>query len=240
MKGDREVDEITMKYSPPTYFTLFIALCVVSAQGQTSKYPPIEQYLMAQADEIALAKTAAPANISERATLKVLTRTGFEVAQAGDNGSVCMVMRGFSAPTYSPAQFRNLVFDATVRAPICFTPSAARMVMPYYELRTKLALQGKNPDEIAVEIAVAYANGELPKRDEVSFAYMWSAKQNLASGIGHWHPHVMVFVPYYDNSMIGGNPFGSPLPQLTDDTGTPFAVVVIPVDDRLAVGGEMK
>ena len=35
---------------------------------------------------------------------------------------------------------------------------------------------------------------------------------------------------------VGGNPFGSLLPQLSDDAGTPFAVVVIPVDDQLAVG----
>jgi hypothetical protein len=112
--------------------------------------------------------------------------------------------------------------------------------MPYYELRTKLALQGKSPDEIAAGVEAAYAKGELPKRDEVSFAYMWSARQNLAPGIGHWHPHVMIFAPYYDNTMVGGNPFGSPLPQLTDDAGTPFAVAVIPVDDKLAVGGDMK
>ena len=35
--------------------------------------------------------------------------------------------------------------------------------------------------------------------------------------------------------MVGGNAFGSPLPQVTDDAGTPFTVVVIPVDDQLAV-----
>jgi hypothetical protein len=217
-----------------------MALWVAGAQAQAPKYPAIEQYLMPQADEIGLAKTAAPANISDRATIKVLTRSGFEVARQGDNGSVCMVMRGFSAPTYTPAPFRNLVYDAAVRAPICFTPPAVRTAMPYYELRTKLALQGKNPDEIAAGVEAAYAKGELPKRDEVTFAYMWSAKQNLASGVGHWHPHVMIFAPYYENAMVGGNPFGSPLPQLTDDAGTPFAVVVIPVDDGLAVGSDMK
>jgi len=110
---------------------------------------------MPQADEIALARTA-PANISDRAMIQALTKTGFEVAQQG-NGSVCMVMRGFSAPTYTPAQFRDLVYDATVRAPICFTPPAVQEVLPYYELRTKLALQAKNPDEIAEAIAVANA-----------------------------------------------------------------------------------
>ncbi|MGA8491611.1 MAG: hypothetical protein WB711_14385 [Terriglobales bacterium] len=222
------------------YLTLLVAMWVPTAHSQTSKYPPIEQYLMPQADEIALARSAAPANISDRATIKVLTKTGFEVAQQGENGSVCMVMRGFSAPTYTPVQFRDLVYDPTVRAPICFTPLAVREVMPYYELRTKLALQGKTPDEIAEALAVAYAKGELPKRDQVTFAYMWSAKQSLGPGIGHWHPHVMLFAPYYDNSMVGGNPFGSPFPQVSDDAGTPFSVVVIPVDDKLAVGGEMK
>lgn len=229
-----------MKKSTLVYLTVLAGMSVAALQAQTPKYPRIEQYLMPQADEIALAKSAAPANISERASIKVLTRSGFEVAQQGDNGSVCMVMRGFSAPTYSPAQFRDLVYDPTVRAPICFTPAAVKTAMPYYELRTKLALQGKSPEEIAAGVEAAYAKGELPKRDEVTFAYMWSAKQNLASGIGHWHPHVMVFAPYYENSMVGGNPFGSPLPQLTDDAGTPFAVVVIPVDDKLAVGEEMK
>jgi hypothetical protein len=209
-------------------------------KSQARKYPPIEEYLMLQAAEIALAKSAAPANISDRATIKVLTTSGFTVVHQGDNDFVCMVMRGFSAPTYTPAQFRDLVYDPTVRAPICLNPQAVREVLPYYELRTKLAIEGRSPEEIAEGVQAAYAKGELPKRNGVSFAYMWSADQNLASGIGHWHPHVMVFAPYHDNSMVGGNPFGTPLPQLTDDAGTPFSVVVIPVDDKLAVKARAK
>lgn len=53
-------------------------------------------------------------------------------------------------------------------------------------------------------------------------------------GIGHWRPHLMVLAPYYTNEMVDGNAFGSPLPQLSDDAGTPLAVVVIPVDPSLA------
>ena len=224
---------------------LFAALFVPSVEAQISKspvvsYPPIQEYLMPQASEIALAKSAAPASISDGATIKVLTAFGFTIIHQGDNGFVCMVMRGFSAPTYTPAQFRDLVYDATVRAPICFDPKAAKEVMPYYELRTKLAMQGKNPDQIAEGVQTAYSSGELPKRDGVSFAYMWSSDQNLASGIGHWHPHVMVFAPYYENSMAGGNTFGEPLPQVSDDAGTPFSVVVIPVEQNLFVKAEAK
>ncbi len=199
------------------------------------KYPPFSEYLMPREAEITLAKAAAPAGISNRATIKVLTKSGYEVAHEGENGVVCMVMRGFSAPTYSPAHFRDLVYDPTVHAPICFTPPAVRSAMPYYELRTKLALAGKTPDQIAEGIQAAYVRGELPKRDEVTFAYMWSAHQHLGPGIGAWRPHLMVFAPYYDNAMVGGNEFGSALPQVTDDAGTPFAVVVIPVDEKLAV-----
>jgi hypothetical protein len=217
-----------------------LALLVISMQaalvhGQSVKYPPLSEYMMARDAEIALAKSAAPDNISGHATIKILTASGFQAVHDGDNGFVCMVMRGWSAPTYTPAQFRDLAYDAKVRAPICFSPEASRTVLPYYELRSKLGMEGNTPDQIAEGVQAAYAKGELPKRDSVSFAYMWSADQNLASGIGHWHPHMMVFAPYYDNSMLGNNEFGSPLPQLTDDAGTPFAVVVIPVDDKLAI-----
>ncbi len=214
---------------------LLVGTQAASVRGQSAKYPPLSDYMMARDAEIALAKSAAPDNISGHATIKVLTASGFQAVHNGDNGFVCMVMRGWSAPTYTPAQFRDLVYDAKVRAPICFNPEASRTVLPYYELRSKLGMEGKTPDQIAEGVQAAYAKGELPKRDSVSFAYMWSAHQNLASGIGHWHPHMMVFAPYRDNSKLGNNEFGSPLPQLTDDAGTLFAVVVIPVDDKLAI-----
>jgi hypothetical protein len=211
-------------------------LPVGDAMAQRPKhYPPIGEYLMDRSAETALAQSAAPEHISGHATIKVLTKTGFEVARQGHNGNVCMVMRAFSAPTYTPAQFRDLVYDPTVRAPICFTAPAAREAMPYYELRTKLAIEGRTPDQIAEALQAAYVRGTLPRRDAVTFAYMWSAHQHLGPGIGAWHPHVMVFAPYYENAMVGGSPFGSPYPQVSDDAGTPFTVVVIPVDDRLAV-----
>jgi hypothetical protein len=215
--------------------SLLISFDAVGVAAQEAKYPPFSEYLLPQAAEIALAKSAAPDNISSRATIKVLTPSGFQVMHEGDNGFVCMVMRGSAAPTFTPAQLRNLVYDAKLRAPICFNPQASETVMPYYELRNKLAMEGKTPDEITQGIQAAYSKGELHKRDGISFAYMWSADQNLGA-FGHWHPHMMVFCPYYENSMLGGNPLGNPpFPIVSDDAGTPFAVVLIPVDDRLAI-----
>ena len=219
-----------------THTLSMLAILTASAlHAQTSKYPPLDSYLMPRDAEITLARTAAPASISGHATIKVLTKQGFEVAEPGDNGNVCMVMRAFSAPTYTPAQFRDLVYDPSVHAPICFTAPAARTAMPYYELRTKLAIAGKTPDQIAQSLQSAYAHGGLPHRDAPTFAYMWSAHQHLGPGIDAWRPHLMIFAPNFENAMVGGNAFGSPLPQVTDDAGTPFSVVVVPVDPALAV-----
>lgn len=199
------------------------------------QYAPPAAYEMEHNAEIALARSAAPASISAHATVEVLSSGGYVVAEKGSNGFTCVVLRGFAAPTYAPASFRNLVYVPSVRAPICFDPRASQMVLPYYNLRAKLALEGKTPDEIAHAVQGAYDTGSLPKREGVSFGYMWSEHQNLGPGVGHWHPHVMVFAPYYTSSLIGNTIFGSEMPQTTDDPGTPFAVIVIPVDMKLFV-----
>jgi hypothetical protein len=50
---------------------------------------------------------------------------------------------------------------------------------------------------------------------------------------------MMVFAPYYDNAMLGGNDAGV-APVVNDDAGTPFTVIVIPVDAKLAIKAPQK
>src|SRR5215510_16432178 len=174
-----------MKQRVLTMLTLLIIGLAASATwAQGPQYPTLGEYLMPRDAEMALARSAAPASISDRATIRVLTTAGYQVAHDGDNGFVCVVMRGWSAPTYTPAPFRELVYDASVRAPICFDPGASRTVLPYYELRSRLGMAGKTPDQIVEGVQAAYSTGKLPKRESVSFAYMWSADQSLGPGIG--------------------------------------------------------
>ncbi len=222
--------------------SLFLILggAAVWAQGPKSParsptYPPLSEYMMAREAEVGLARSAAPDNISAHATVKTLTTSGYRGAVPGDNGFVCIVMRGWAAPTYTPAPFRNFVYYSKLRAPICFDPVASRTVLPYYELRTKLGMQGKDPNAIARGVETAYALGQLPKREGVSFAYMWSANQDLGPGIGAWRPHMMIFAPYYTNSELGDNKFGGSMPVVTDDAGTPFSVCVVPIRGNEAV-----
>jgi hypothetical protein len=216
------------------FFTLALGVASSNLLAQEMKYPPLSEYMMPEDSEIALAKSAAPKSISDRATIKVLTTSGYHVVHEGDNGFVCVVMRGFAAPTFTPASLRTLVYDPKTRAPICFDPQAAKTALPYYELRHKLGMEGKTPDQITALVQAAYKKGDIPKRDSASFAYMWSADQVLGPA-NHWHPHMMVFLPNYDNSMLGDNERGGHLPFINDDAGTPFAVGVIAVDDKLAI-----
>lgn len=207
---------------------------VETARAQTPKYPPLSEYMMSPDAEVALARSAAPDGVSDHATIMVLTTAGYKVTTQGDNGFVCMVMRGWGAPTFTPEPNRNLVYDPQTRAPICFNPVAVRTVLPYQELRAKLAMEGKSPAEIANAVEEAYVKGDLPKMEAVGFGYMFSAAQKLGPA-GAWHPHMMVYTPYYTNAMLGGNSGDDMLPAISDDEGTPFAVTVIPVEHELAV-----
>src|SRR5260221_11317228 len=75
----REGEDVTMKRLALVLLSLLAGLDDARLHAQPPKYPPLSEYLMPPDAEIALAKTAAPANISDRATIKVLTSSGFQV-----------------------------------------------------------------------------------------------------------------------------------------------------------------
>ena len=76
------------------------------AQSEKAPYPvmaPLNQYLMPDENsEIALARSAAPASISDGAELMVLGRDGYTTAVKGRNGFLCIVERSWGAATDEP------------------------------------------------------------------------------------------------------------------------------------------
>ena len=117
------------------------AVGAAGAEDAKTAYPamaPIEQYLMAnQADEIALARSAAPATIAGDAAVLILGSHGYQTAAKGKNGFVCMVWRSWTAGFDDP-QFWN----PKLRAPVCLNAAAVRTVLPADLERTKWALAG--------------------------------------------------------------------------------------------------
>ena len=207
-----------------------ILVLQVVVAGSERTYAPFSEYAMAPQSETALARSAAPASISTHATIEVLTPKGYEVASKGDNGFLCMVLRSWIA-----APDPIITRYAQIRGPACFDPIAARSVVPVEELKAHLGLAGKSPEEIAQQVAIQYGLGKLPKMESVAFAYMWSANQNVDPKGGAWHPHMMVYAPYYENRLLGNNPVGSHNAPFVVADGTPYSIVMIPVDDKLAI-----
>jgi hypothetical protein len=173
---------------------LFYAARPMQAQtSETHSYAamaPVDAYLMADTNsEIALARSGAPASISDAADVMVLGRDGYTTAAKGTNGFLCIVERGWGAET-DDAEFWN----PKIRAPICFNPAAARSVADIYLVKTKLVLQGKSKAEIVRGLSMALDKKELPTLEPGAMCYMFSKQQYLNDVGKNWHPHLMFFV----------------------------------------------
>jgi hypothetical protein len=187
---------------------LFATLASAGAPDAKTSYPtmaPVEKYRMASpAEEIALARTAAPASISNDAEVMVLGKTGFETAVKGKNGFVCFVERAWAAYFDDPVfwNYRN-------RSPNCFNAAAARTVLPVLLERTQWVLAGVSKSEMEVRTKTSAAANKVPEPG--SFSYMMSKQGYLNDNDGHWHPHLMFFTAHTTAASWGANLPGSPV-----------------------------
>lgn len=191
------------------------ATCQARGQAEKVSYAamaPLDRYLMPDKDsEIALARSAAPASISDRAEVMVLGRNGYATAVQGANGFLCFVERSWGAATDDP-EFWN----PKVRSPICFNALAAKTFAPVYLMKTKLVLTGKSKAEIVQATDLAFEKKELPTVDPGSMCYMMSKRQYLNDRGMSWHPHLMFFAPGDVARSWGANLPGSPLLAAND------------------------
>jgi hypothetical protein len=199
------------------------------ARAQAKKTPyaamaPLDQYLMRdEKSEIALARSAAPASISDEAEVMVLGRTGYSAAVKGTNGFLCIVERSWGAATDHP-EFWN----PKMRAPHCFNPPATRTFLPIYLMKTKLVLAGKSKTEIAHATASALDKKQLPVLEPGAMCYMLSKQQYLNDEDMSWHPHLMFFSPGDPAKSWGANLPGSPV-LAADDPEERVTIFMVPV-----------
>jgi hypothetical protein len=179
---------------------LLAGVFVLTAAAGNDTMAPLSQYLMSPQAEIALARSAAPAAISRRATIVVLGTHGYAVAQKGQNGFTCVVERGWMQPFGAPN-----FWGVQMRAPICYNAAAARTVLVYTFKRTEMALAGASKSQIQNRIEAAIAANALPKPAPSSMAYMMSKSQYLNDGAKAWYPHVMIFTSMDDGANAGAS-----------------------------------
>jgi hypothetical protein len=173
---------------------------------------PLDQYLMERNAEIALARSAAPESISQDADVMVLGRHGYETAVKGKNGFVCMVQRSWAAGIDDPD-----FWNPKLRAAICFNPPAARTYLPNTLKRTELVLAGKSKAQMFEGIKLAFEKKELPALESGAMCYLMSKQSYLSDRDGHWHPHLMFFLPLMDPAAWGP---GLPDPPYSWETRT--------------------
>jgi hypothetical protein len=213
------------------------------AQGAKASYPAmahVEQYREASvATEVALARSAANEAVSRDAEVLVLGNHGYETAAKGTNGFVCMVERSW-ATNFDDPQFWN----PKLRAPHCFNAAAARSVLPAYLERTKLVLSGLSKEQVEERMKAAVAKKVFGEPEPGSMCYMMSKQGYLNDAAGHWHPHVMFFLPPTKAANWGADVKDSPLfsAQVAPEPVTIFMVPVTRWSDGTAdgMGEKMK
>jgi hypothetical protein len=215
-------------------FAIFSCAAGAAVSDSKAPYPAMasfSQYLLPnEADEIALAKSAAPPSIADKAEVLTLTAHGYKTAVKGTNGFVCLVQRSWAAG-FADAEFWN----PNLRAPICHNPAAARTVHPPYIERTAWVLAGVSKSEMIDRTRAELLAKKMVLPEAGSMSYMMSKHSHLHDADGHWHPHLMFYFLKTDAAAWGANLEGSPVladdaPMVPDQAKTePFTTFFIPV-----------
>jgi hypothetical protein len=199
-------------------------LCVLAAPawGQSAgSGEPGPRPLLEPAHEIALARSAAPPQVSGAAEVWVLGEQGYSLAAPGTSGAACLVARDW----------------VTSLEPVCYDPEAAATMMRIAMKRVELLHRGRPVAEVDAEVARAIGAGELRLPRRVAVAYMQSAAQRLVGDdgtpVGAWRPHLMLYLPYLTAAELGFSDAAAPGSLMLVDGGAPTSMMMIVVPDAL-------
>jgi hypothetical protein len=179
-------------------------------------------YRMERAEEIDLARSAAPPSIASDAEVLVFAEHGYQSAVAGKNGFVCVVERSWGAGLNDPH-----FWNPKIRGPICFNAAGAKSALAAYLERTKWVLAGQSTEQMIHNQQSVTPRHALWVPAAGAMCYMLSKRGYLSDTDGHWHPHLMFFVAS-DPASWGANLPGSPIIAAKDpsDDTTTFMVPV--------------
>jgi hypothetical protein len=175
---------------------MLMAITVPSLFSQTSAERPKvpdRPPLMAQDREIAMALSAAPSHLRDRAGVYVLHEHGYDKARDASNGFTCIVVRDH------PLNLK----------PTCWDPEGTATIIPRVLCEGELLMKGTPVDEIKRLIADDFRSGRFIAPRRPGIAYMLSGEiknYNPRSGmVGSFPPHVMFYAPNLTNQDIGAS-----------------------------------
>jgi hypothetical protein len=166
-----------------------------AVQGMTPELPRVYDASVPRERQIALAESAAPAEVSSKATIYILGPKGDEKAREGTNGFSCFVGRHFVKPT-----------ETTVE-PACFDAEGSRTILLVYLHSEELRSSGKSEADIKKDVADGYKDGRYKYPSKPGFLYMMSSENRLGptpdKGTASFPPHLMFYAPYMTTEDMG-------------------------------------
>ena len=161
-------------------------------QAQAPK--PAYDFSLPREARFELAESAAPPEISGKATVYVLERTGYVKAREGTNGFSCFVDR--QTPWNSE--------------PTCFDAEGSATTLPTRIFVEDERAKGKSEDEIKAEVSDGYKSGKFRAPSKPGIVYMMSSSIFLLNPANnttvHAPPHLMFYAPYATEKDLGSPP----------------------------------
>ena len=175
---------------------LFSSTALIPATAAAEyELPRVYDASMPRDQQITLAESAAPAEVSSKATVYVLGPKGYEKAREGTNGFSCFVGRHFVKPA-----------ETTIE-PQCFDAEGSRTLLLVYMHGEDLRTNGKSEAEIKADVASGYKEGRYQYPSKPGFLYMMSSRNRLSAipehGTGIFPPHLMFYAPNMTTKDIG-------------------------------------
>lgn len=184
---------------------------IVFAQAVMPK--PAYDFSLPREDRIKLAESAAPSEISGKATVYLLERSGYVKVRDGTNEFSCFVDR--QTPWNSE--------------PTCFDAVGTATTLPTRLFTEEERAKNKSEDQIKAEIDEGYKNGKFKAPGKPGIVYMLSDSIFLllsGNKIVHIPPHLMFYAPYATDKDLGSPPASVNMPRLIRE-GQPDAYIIV-------------
>ena len=168
-------------------------------------------------EQTRLALSAAPPEVSKRASVYVLAPRGYTQARSGTNGFTCLVERELLE---------------TVE-PVCYDAEGSATTLLARLYREELRAQGLSEDEVRRRIETAYRDGRFRAPRKPGLVYMLAPEQRswdpFARRVWQAPPHFMLYAPFATQEDLGG--FSGPHMPVVVWPGQPDALIIIMAQD---------
>jgi hypothetical protein len=185
-----------------------------AAFAQAEKPKATYDFSLPREEKIKLAESAAPPEISGKATVYILERSGYVKVRDSSNGFSCFVDRQ----------------DPLNLEPTCFDAEGSATTLQSRFLAEELRAKGENEDEVTAAIAEGYKSGKFRAPQKPGIVYMMSDAGYLyvapLNKMVHLPAHLMFYDPYATEKDIGEPPAAANMPHLIR-AGQPDAVIIV-------------